>query len=70
MIAKILVSAACALGSYVVGAAPASADQNSIGTAPNPFGGLSCNCRETHPPGSPSLKDEIAQGLRQGQLTR
>jgi len=66
-IAKILVSAAVALGSCVAGAAPASADPNSIGTAPNPFGGLSCNCRETAPPGSPALRDEIDRGLRQGR---
>jgi hypothetical protein len=67
MIAKILVSAAVALSSCVVGAAPASADQNSIGTAPNPFGGVSCNCQETNPPGSPALRDEIERGLRQGR---
>jgi hypothetical protein len=67
VIAQILVSAAVALGSCVVGPALASADQNSIGTAPNLFGGLSCNCRETNPPGSPALRDEIEQGLRAGR---
>ena len=70
MIAEILVSAAVALSSCVVGmAAPANADQNSFGTAPNPFGGLSCNCRETNPPGSPALKDEIERGLLQGRAS-
>jgi len=66
MITKMLVSAAIVLGSLVVGAAPASADPNSAGTGPNPFGGLSCNCRETAPPGSPALTAEINRGLQHG----
>jgi hypothetical protein len=66
VITKILVGGAVALGFYVGGAAPASADPNSIGPAPNPFGGLSCSCRETAPPGSPARRDEIERGLRQG----
>jgi len=67
VITKILVGAAVALGFYIGGAAPASADPNSIGPAPNPFGGLSCGCRETAPPSSPALRDEIERGLREGR---
>ncbi len=66
VITKILVSAAIALGSYVGGAAPASADPNPIGTDPNPFGALSCSCRETAPAGSPALREEIDRGIRAG----
>lgn len=69
LITKILIGAAIALGVYVGGAAPVRADGNPIGSAPNPFGGLSCNCRETNPPGSPALKDEIERGLRQGRAS-
>jgi hypothetical protein len=67
VITKILVGAVIALGPYVGGAAPASADGNHAGTAPNPFGGLSCSCRETAPPGSPAMRDEIARGIQQGR---
>jgi hypothetical protein len=67
VITKILVSAAIALGSSVGAAAPASADPNAIGgTDPNPFGGLSCSCQETAPPGSPALREEIQRGIRAG----
>ena len=65
---KILVSAAIAVGSCVAGAAPASADSNAIGTDPNPFGALSCNCQETAPPGSSAL-EEIERGIREGLLS-
>jgi hypothetical protein len=61
LITRTLISAAIVLGSCVVGAASASAD-----TGPNPFGGLSSNCRETAPPGSPALKQEIHRGIRSG----
>jgi hypothetical protein len=65
VIRKILVSAAIALGFCVGGAALVNADANhSIGTDPNPFGGLSCSCRETAPPGSPALREEIERGIR------
>jgi len=67
VITKILVGAVIALGPYVGGAAPASADGNQMGTAPNPFGGLSCSCRETAPPGSPAMREEIARGIREGR---
>ena len=67
LITKILIGAAVALGAYVGGAAPVSADPNPIGGAPNPFGGLSCSCRETAPPGSPVLREEIEQGIREGR---
>ena len=63
VITKILVSEAIALGSWVAGAAPASADANPIGTDPNPFGALSCDCQETTPPGSSAL-EEIERGIR------
>ncbi|MDT7719959.1 MAG: hypothetical protein QOE94_970 [Mycobacterium sp.] len=67
VITKILIGAAVALGAYVGGAAPVSADPNPIGSAPNPFGGLSCSCQETAPPGSPVLREEIEQGIREGR---
>lgn len=67
VITKILVSAAIALGFFVGGAAPASADTNAIGTDQNPFSGLTCNCRETAPAGSPALTDEINRGIREGR---
>jgi hypothetical protein len=66
VITRILVAGAVALGFYVGGAAPASADPNSMGSAPNPFGGLTCSCRQTAPPGSPALREEIDRGLREG----
>jgi hypothetical protein len=65
VITKILVSEAIALGSWVAGAAPASADPNPIGTDPNPFGALSCDCRETTPPASSALA-EIERGFHAG----
>lgn len=66
-ITKILIGAAVALGAYVGGAAPVSADPNPIGSAPNPFGDLSCGCRETAPPGSPALREGIDRGIREGR---
>jgi hypothetical protein len=63
---RTLIGAAIVVGSCVVGAAPASADTGPSGTDPNPFGGLSCNCRETAPPGSPALKAEVDRGLGEG----
>ena len=70
VIRKILVSAAIAVGSCVVGAAPATADPNAIGTNPNPFSGLSCNCRQTAPAGSPAATEEINRGIREGLAAR
>jgi hypothetical protein len=70
VITKILVGAAIALGSCVGAAAPASADPNPTVTDPNPFGTLSCSCRETASPGSPALRDEIDRGIRAGLSTR
>ena len=66
LITKILVSAAIALGSWVVGAAPANADENPIGTEPNPFGALGCSCREIAPPGGPAPGAEMERGIRMG----
>jgi hypothetical protein len=65
---KILIVVAVALGSSAgAAAAPVGADPNPIGSAPNSFGGLSCSCRETAPPGSPVLREEIEQGIREGR---
>ena len=66
VITKILISAAIALGLWVAGATPASADPNPVGTDPNPFGGLSCSCRESAPASSPELREEIERGIREG----
>jgi hypothetical protein len=70
MITKALVSAAIAAGACVVAAAPASADPGPASTQPNPFGTLSCSCRETAPAGSPQLKDEIDRGIAAGRSDR
>ncbi len=48
-----------ALGGSVGMAAQAGAD-------PNVFGGLSCGCHDTAPPGSAVLTDRINQGIRDG----
>lgn len=66
VITKLLVSGAIALGSCVVAAAPAGADQNPIGPDPNPFSTLSCGCQETAPAASPVVRGEIDRGLREG----
>jgi hypothetical protein len=63
----VVVVVAVALDSSVGEAAPVGADPNPIGSAPNSFGGLSCSCRETAPPGSPVLREEIEQGIREGR---
>ena len=65
VITKILVSAAITLGLWIAGATPARADPNpnTVGTDPNPFGGLSCNCQETAPPGSSAL-EQMKRGIR------
>jgi hypothetical protein len=72
VITKILVSTAATLGLWIAGATPASADPNpnTVGTDPNPFGGLSCNCQETAPAGSPERKKEIDRGIREGLSAR
>ena len=67
VITKILVSAAIALVCGVAGAAPASAGPNVSSTDPNPFSGLSCDCQETAPAGSPALREEINRGIREGR---
>jgi len=61
-----LASAAIAVGLCVGGAAPAGADPNPIDAGPNPFGTLSCNCREAAPAGSPELTEEMDRGLQEG----
>lgn len=64
MITKLLFSAAIALGSCVVTAAPALADSDPIGPDPNPFSALSCGCRETAPAYSPDVTDQINRGIQ------
>ena len=67
LITKTLISAAIVLGFCVVGTAPASADPDPSDIHPNPFGGLSCNCRETIPPDNPALREEeIRRGIQAG----
>ena len=66
LITKTLISAAIALGSCVGLAAPASADPNPANTGPNPYSGLSCNCRETAPPDSPAVRAAIHRGSQEG----
>jgi hypothetical protein len=63
---KILVSVAIVLGSCVVGAALASADEVTID--PNPFGALSSGPRETAPTGGPAVSEELERGIRAGSL--
>ena len=62
-ITKIVVGAAIVLGSYVAVAAPANADPNPSGTQPNPFAGLTCNCK-TAPAGGPVQTAELDRGIR------
>jgi hypothetical protein len=66
VITKLLVAGAIAVGSCVGAAAPASADPNSYGTDPNPFGALSCSCQESAPPGGPASTAELNRGIRTG----
>ena len=63
-IQRILVSAAIAVGFLVGGAAQASADPNTFGADPNPFGGFSSSRQETAPADSPG--EAIKRGLREG----
>ena len=70
VLTKIVVIGAIALGSWVGAAAPANADANPIGTDPNPFGALSCSCRETAPTGSAALREEMERGIRAGLSAR
>jgi hypothetical protein len=62
MIPKLLVGvAAVAISLSVSSGATAAASAD-----PNPFSHLSCACRDSDPPGSPTLTDKINQGIRQG----
>jgi hypothetical protein len=65
IITKILVSVV-ALWSYIAGAATVSADPNPVDTGPNPYGTLSCECRETTPADGPAQQADIHRGLREG----
>lgn len=47
-------------------ATPAGADPNSGGDAPNPFGGISCNCSRTAPTDGPASRQQISEGIHQG----
>ena len=64
VITKILVRVAIVLGSCVVGAAPASADEVTID--PNPFGALSSGPRETAQTGGLAVREELELGIRGG----
>ena len=67
LITKTLISAAIVLGSCVVAAAPASADNGPASAGPNPFGSLGCNCQETAPVGNPALTaKELQRGIHAG----
>lgn len=66
LVAKILVTAAIAVGSCVSVAAPASASPSDADTDPSPFGDLTCSCENTAQPDSQSLAKEVDRGLRQG----
>ncbi|GAA1432572.1 hypothetical protein GCM10009641_20760 [Mycobacterium cookii] len=61
LVAKVLISAAVALGVAVGGAIPVTAD-------PSTFGVLSCTCggRPTPVIGGPAVSDEIKNGIRDG----
>jgi hypothetical protein len=67
LITKTLISAAIVLGSCVVAAAPASADNGPASAGPNPFGSLGCNCQATAPLGNPALTTkELQRGIQAG----
>ena len=67
LITKTLIGAAIVLGSCVVAAAPAGADNGPDSAGPNPFGGLACNCQETAPLGNPALTaKELQRGMQAG----
>jgi hypothetical protein len=67
LITKTLISAAIVLGSCVVAAAPASADNGPASAGPNPFGSLGCNCQATAPLGNPALTaKELQRGIQAG----
>ena len=65
-IAKILISAAIALGSWVAAATPAVAEPSPAGAGPNPFGTLGCSCRQAPPVDSPAVREEIQRGIQEG----
>ena len=66
LITKTFISGAIVLGCCVAGAAPAGAGTGPT-PPPNPFSGLTCNCRQTADAGSPALKAEIDRGIQQGR---
>ncbi len=66
VLATTLVNAGVALACWMGGAAPASADPNSAGAEPNPFGGLSCDCPTTAPVGGGTGRDALDRGFRSG----
>jgi len=57
MFKKMFACAAIAMGSLVVGAAPAGADPNPSSAGPNPFAGLTCSCQSPHPARVPDVAE-------------
>jgi hypothetical protein len=70
MITKVIAGAAIFVGLSVVGAAPAGADPNQThpNPGPNPFAGLTCNCQQHAPSGTPNF-GEVDRGLRAALAT-
>ena len=64
VITKTVVSVAIVLGSCVVAATPASADEVTID--PNPFGALSSGPQETALTSGPAVREELERGIRGG----
>jgi hypothetical protein len=67
---RLPVGIAIALGCCVGAAPPAGAEPDSADIDPNAFGTLSSSGRETAPPGSVELRDEINRGIREGLSAR
>ncbi|GAB1814707.1 hypothetical protein MUNTM_37470 [Mycobacterium sp. MUNTM1] len=62
MVPKLLVGVA----GMAIALGASSGAMASAATDPNPFGHLSCACKDSDPPGSPALRDKIEQGIHQG----
>ena len=60
---NLLIGAAVVFGSCVAAAAPANADPNPSGAQPNPFAGLTCNCRQAARTGGSVPTAELDRGI-------